>query len=95
MNTPDPDGETPLHLAAKAGHLDLCKLLIGHGANALSRNKRNRTPGMQPRLDDEVKEYLQSEEVVAKGRRQHKQAGLWDDKMRATQTQNACGVGVL
>ncbi len=95
INTPDPDNDMALHVAACSGHVDLCKVLIEHGANVLARNKKNRTAAAQPHLDDEVREYLEAEEAIAKEKRQQKQALLWDEKMVATQTQNACGVGVV
>lgn len=40
----DQNGDTPLHYAAKYGHLDLAKNLVERGAAAHSRNKNNQTP---------------------------------------------------
>lgn len=34
--------DTPLHLAARAGRLEICKSLIQHGADVLARNDKNR-----------------------------------------------------
>jgi hypothetical protein len=39
----DSQGNTPLHYAAKYGHLDLCKYLIERGCQAGIRNKQSRT----------------------------------------------------
>ena len=36
------DKDTPLHLAARSGHLQLCQLLIDNGADPLARNSKNR-----------------------------------------------------
>lgn len=32
MNTPDNSGYTPLHYAARKGHVDICKILLQNGA---------------------------------------------------------------
>ncbi len=37
-------GSTPLHMAVAAGHLDLVKLLIAHGANVTAQDGLGRTP---------------------------------------------------
>eukprot|EP00884_Botryococcus_braunii_P003719 jgi/Botrbrau1/13348/Bobra.0158s0004.1 len=95
IHSTNDDGDTPLHLAARSGNKELCELLIEHGGSPLKRNKRNRTPAGQSRLDDELKSYLCAIEESAKQSQKLKQAGLWDEKMRATQTQSACGIGVL
>lgn len=95
MNAANGDGDTPLHVAARCGYLHLCKLLTAEGADPLIRNGRNRTPGGQTHLDPDIKEYLKDQEESAKHQKRQKQADAWNDKMRATQTQNACGVGVL
>jgi hypothetical protein len=45
-------------------------------------------------LPEAAKEYLKEAEEAAKVRKAEQQAALWDEKMRATQTQNACGIRV-
>jgi hypothetical protein len=40
----DDSGNTPLHYAAKYGHHDLCKVLVGKGAFAGKRNNVEQTP---------------------------------------------------
>lgn len=39
----DKEGNTPLHFAAKYGHLDLCKYLIEKGARSHLKNKQGQT----------------------------------------------------
>lgn len=95
IHSTNDDGDSLLHLAARSGNKQLCQLLLENGANPLKRNKRNRTPAGQSRLDAEVKEYMSSQEELAKELQKQKRADVWNEKMRATQTQNACGVGVL
>ena len=44
-NVKDNDGRTPLHRAAKRGHVDIVKLLLEHGANPnIQENKYGYTP---------------------------------------------------
>ncbi len=38
------DGWSPLHLAARNGHLEVTKLLLEHGANLEQRDSRGLTP---------------------------------------------------
>lgn len=38
------DGKTPLHLAAFAGHADICSLLVEAGADLLSKDGQGFTP---------------------------------------------------
>jgi hypothetical protein len=45
-------------------------------------------------LPEEAKEYLKEAEEAAKARKAAQQAALWDEKMRATQTQSAVGIRV-
>ena len=45
-------------------------------------------------LPDAAKEYLKEAEEAAKVRKAEQQAALWDAKMRATQTDSACGIRV-
>lgn len=40
----DQNGNSPLHYAAKYGHLELCKYLIEHGSQANIKNKQQQTP---------------------------------------------------
>ena len=42
LNQASEDKDTPLHLAARSGHLQLCKELVNHGADPLARNSKNR-----------------------------------------------------
>lgn len=42
LNFTNADKDTPLHLAARTGQLQLCQLLIQYGADALARNVKNR-----------------------------------------------------
>lgn len=42
LDSTNADKDTPLHLAARSGQLQLCQLLVQHGADALARNTKNR-----------------------------------------------------
>lgn len=42
LDSANADKDTPLHLAARSGQLQLCQLLVQHGADALARNTKNR-----------------------------------------------------
>ena len=42
FNFTNVDKDTPLHLAARTGQLQLCQLLIQYGADPLARNIKNR-----------------------------------------------------
>lgn len=42
LNQPNTEKDTPLHLAARSGHLQLCQLLLQQGADPLARNSKNR-----------------------------------------------------
>jgi len=37
-------GETPLHIAAARGHLEVVELLLSHGGDSQLRNKDQKTP---------------------------------------------------
>lgn len=50
-NSPDANGETPLHLAAMANHLDTVRLLLQHGANPNPRDRFGSTPLMYGALN--------------------------------------------
>lgn len=54
-----------------------------------------RTPGGQAKLSADVKSFLAETETLAKERRQIQKNSLWDEKMKATQTQSAFGVQCL
>ena len=54
-----------------------------------------RTPGGQAKLESSVKSFLAEAESDAKERRQMQKNGVWDEKMKATQTQSAYGVQCL
>ena len=44
VNQKDNLGETPLHLAAFSGHIEVIDLLITHGADVRIKNKAGKTP---------------------------------------------------
>ena len=46
VNAQDTQGNTPLHIAAKAGNLNVARALCECGADIGARNKHNRTPKM-------------------------------------------------
>ena len=54
-----------------------------------------RTPSGQAKLAAEVKSFLADQETLAKDRRQIQKNNVWDEKMKATQTQSAYGVQCL
>ena len=95
VNLVDEEGDTALHVAARAGCLLICEELLKHGADALIRNKKNRTPAGQARLDDAVKVFLLTAEEQAKEQRKQRGANLWNSKIQATQTESALAVGTL
>ena len=96
VNFADPNtGDTALHVAASAGNLEACRIIVELGADPLKRNKRNRTPAAQLKLEVEVKDYLSEVEDAAVLARSSKHAGVWNDKIKATQTESALRVGVL
>ena len=60
INTPMPDGNTPLHLAYMRHDAKLCKNLISLGANEKAVNAAGLLPeGMLAMSSDDVREYLQ------------------------------------
>mmetsp|Transcript_39473 Transcript_39473/g.70756 ORF Transcript_39473/g.70756 Transcript_39473/m.70756 type:complete len:248 (-) Transcript_39473:151-894(-) len=95
VNKENKTQDTPLHLAAKGGHVEMCKLLFELGANVFHRNSKNRTPRSQIKISQEVKNYLGEAEEIATERKKKRDSELWDDKMKATQTESALGCGVL
>lgn len=52
-------------------------------------------PGGQAKLPAEVKSFLADQETLAKEQRQIQKSFVWDEKMKATQTQSAYGVQCL
>ena len=58
-------------------------------------NRLCRTPSGQAKLNSDVKALLVEAESDAKEKRQLQKNGLWDEKMKATQTQSAYGVQCL
>lgn len=44
LNTKNASNDTPLHLAAKGGHLDICQLLVRAGALTRVKNSQKSTP---------------------------------------------------
>mmetsp|Transcript_63 Transcript_63/g.172 ORF Transcript_63/g.172 Transcript_63/m.172 type:complete len:665 (-) Transcript_63:50-2044(-) len=57
INSKNPWYETPLHVAAREGHLDVCQVLVGAGALLKAKNSRRCTP-------TEVAQYRGHEAVV-------------------------------
>lgn len=49
---------------------------------------------MPLQLSEPIKAYLQQAEEAARASKEEQRHALWDDKMRATQTQSAYGVRV-
>ena len=95
VNGVDAEGDTALHIAARTGSLEVCKVLVEHGADLLLRNKKNRTAAGQARLDEELKDWLVIAEADAKERRKQRAADMWNSKIQATQTESALAVGTL
>ncbi len=95
INAANSEGDTLLHIAAREGCKAAVNVILKSGAEPLARNKRNRTPGSQPKLAQEIKDLLLDAEAEAKERKKNKDATLWDEKMRATQTESAFGVRVV
>lgn len=60
VNTPAPDGNTSLMNAVFAGNLDMCKLLVGQGADIYAENQRGVTAlGVAMRFDQyDIEKYL-------------------------------------
>lgn len=54
-----------------------------------------RTPSGQAKLSSDVKGFLGEAEAEAKDKRQLQKNNLWNEKMKATQTQSAFGVQCL
>lgn len=58
MSKENVNGDTPLHVAAKAGHVPVCKVLIDCGADVLARNQKNRTPRSQIKVNRKTSTIL-------------------------------------
>jgi glutaminase len=69
INQGDYDRRTPLHLAAAAGHLDIVKYLVEHGANVSPHDRWGATP-LNDAQDTAIIEYLQAH-GGEKGTEQH------------------------
>ena len=54
VDTANPDGDTALMLAARAGALGACRALVEMGADLLHRNLKNRTPASLLKLEPQV-----------------------------------------
>ncbi|PNW87956.1 hypothetical protein CHLRE_01g008500v5 [Chlamydomonas reinhardtii] len=94
-NVVNKEGDTPLHLAARGGHIEACRALVAGGADLLRRNNKNRTPKTQLKLPEAAKAYLEVAEEEFKAAKEAKKSALWDDKMKGTQTESAFGVRVM
>jgi glutaminase len=57
INTGDYDKRTPLHLAAAAGHFDIVRYLVEHGAEINPRDRWGATP-LNDAQDSSIVEYL-------------------------------------
>ena len=44
METPDANGNSPLHYAAKGGAIDICRHLVDSGCDAARKNASQQTP---------------------------------------------------
>eukprot|EP00879_Flechtneria_rotunda_P006099 GHRR01006412.1.p1 GENE.GHRR01006412.1~~GHRR01006412.1.p1 ORF type:complete len:608 (+),score=207.09 GHRR01006412.1:162-1985(+) len=93
-NAVNNDGDTALHLAARAGHIGVCRALVEGGADVFRRNNKSRTPGTQLKLSQQTRDYLKTAEEAAKAAKEERFHELWDAKMRATQTASAFGIRV-
>ena len=58
INLPDTYGNTPLHYAAKYGHLELCKYVVDQGANVSYKNKQSQTAYDVSESHHAIRQYL-------------------------------------
>ena len=89
------EGDTLLHVAARKGCKAAVELILSLGADPLKRNQKNKTPATQAKLRPEIKDVLDEAEARAKETKRDKTSNLWDNKMKATQTESAFGVRVV
>ena len=91
----DSNKATPLHVAACANQEATCRALIDAGADALARNRHGRTARAQAGVCGSIRALLEGAEAASAARRAEAQGRLFDDKMRATQTESACHLGCV
>ncbi|EFN51148.1 hypothetical protein CHLNCDRAFT_55321 [Chlorella variabilis] len=89
------EGGTALHAAARAGHLATCTALVEAGCDPLARNSNGRTARAQGGVGEAARALLQEAEEAGRERWRAQQGALWDGKMSACQTANACRLGCL
>ncbi|KAG2486284.1 hypothetical protein HYH03_014989 [Edaphochlamys debaryana] len=94
-NAPNKEADTPLHVAARADRIEVCRVLVDGGADVTRRNSKNRTPKTQLKITDAIKDYLGEAEEAQRAAKEAKKSALWDDKMKATQTESAFGLRVM
>lgn len=85
---------TKVHMRAAGG-----QLLLVHSARVHVRAPSTEVLSLLsyvcvPQLSEAVKSYLQQAEEEFRAAKEEQRHALWDDKMRATQTQSAFGVRV-
>lgn len=57
-NKANKSGDTPLHVAAKAGNVAVCSALVDCGSDPLARNNKNRTPRGQIKVGRSMQQWL-------------------------------------
>jgi len=87
--------DTPMHVAAKCGNIEVCKALVECGADPTKRNGKNRTPRSQPKIPEASKEYLLDVEVNYKKMREELKMNMFGAKLQETQTESAFGLRVV
>ena len=95
INLSNSEGDTLLHIAARTGCKAAVELILSLGAEPLKRNQKNKTPATQAKLRGEIKDLLEEAETRARETKRDKASNLWDNKMKATQTESAFGVRVV
>ncbi|GAX77263.1 hypothetical protein CEUSTIGMA_g4709.t1 [Chlamydomonas eustigma] len=89
------NADTPMHVAAKCGNIEVCKALVDCGADPTKRNGKNRTPRSQPKIPESSKDYLLDVEENYKKTREEKKMGMFGAKLQETQTESAFGLRVV